>query len=159
MNSYKIFELQLFNVHKLSCLLQLLQDLTKPCGQQDWFPPGLTAGSVLKPWESQTGKLSWKDLSVFNNILVGFLKALCSKWFCAKDFLWVYISLKCMVSSSHNSTDSVSQASGRLLICGLWDSYPQTWYRKAKPLTTIQLRSLCSVHYPPLLTVRPDIFA
>lgn len=70
-----------------------------PSRSDSWWS---SDGSVLKPWESQAGKLSWKDLSVFSNALVGFLKALSSTWFCAKDFLWVHNSLKCMISSSHN---------------------------------------------------------
>lgn len=117
MASHEIFKLQLcIKVHRLNCLSQLLQDLTQPCGQR-----GLAAsrydrwwsleGSVLKPWESQAGKLCWKDLSAFNNTLVRFLKALSSTWFCGRDFLWVYNSLKCMVSSSHN----LHRLSARLL--------------------------------------------
>lgn len=70
-----------------------------PSRSNSWWS---SDGSVLKPWESQIGKLSWKDLSIFNNTLVGFLKTSSSTLFCAKDFPWVYNSLKCMVSSSHN---------------------------------------------------------
>lgn len=107
MTSYKIFKLQLCIMFTgwvvfFSCCKVSQNHVDNKTGSLQMWQPVVLGWIILKPWESQAGKLSWKDLSGFNNTLVGFLKALSSTWFCAKDFLWVYNSLNCMVSSSHN---------------------------------------------------------